>query len=621
MNIKNAFLKIVSSNLFLFMLFTIGFMVWRHGFPVVWNDTGLFKAARVNAYENNAIQYGFIETIVIYYNSIKVILPDIFRDVSQHGFRPIAQLIHFIFSILADTKSIYPSWGQLFVVGTVIGALAVSFKVLASYFIKSQSLIYLSLLLFIFSTPLLSSSWIIYVGIPALVPLFSALSFILYFKILDKPKNVWISYVLLFLILFLTPWYREYMIMVPITIIALEAIRARRVTALIVLMIPLTLHSLYPTYLTHFIYTNQPVKPFFQLGLVNDQLSLGFIRQDVSRHLFNIPSPSFMIILFLIFTVITAVTLYPKIKSRNVNLNDSWDSIIAVILGIIALIGVALVNDEWPYHLALISFLIIGWRVDRRLVVWTIIFVAPFYEVFTTQIHLAYVMMPIAILFCTFLEKYWTVKIFSLGFQKLLRYAFSIAIIIVILDAIANLFAVRHVMKHISFGIEETAKKLQEKIDQRPSVFISNALHADDLKMYLRGDYEILWTIGIGHDRPDKKVDSIKTLSSYVSKNLSSKNIYLLDISYNYREWQRGYFQHPFTVNDHVPTEYLGTIHRTVAEYFMPDPLRYFGNNAFFSFLGPPDLENDFYRGRSSKPLFRRVDAKYDLYKITSLIN
>lgn len=621
--------KIISSNIFLFVLFTIGYMIWRHGAPVVWNDTGLFKAAGVNAYKVKAIELGIIETILIYFNSVKVLLPDLFREVSQHGYRPVAQLLHFIFSIMAHNKSIYPSWGQLFVVGTIIGALAVSFKILVSRFIKSEFLIYLSLILFMLSSPLLSSSWILYVGVPALVPLFSAISFILYFKILDNPKNVWIYYLFLFLTLFISTWYREFIIAVPITMLALETLRTHRITKLSLLSAVLILHSLFPTFFPHLIYPQLTFKPVFQLGLVNEQLSNSYIRQEVSRHLLNIPSPSFLIVLFLIFFIYSIVD-----KGKNYLL------LVSISLGLIGLIGVVSANDEWPYHLLLLSLFILIWKIDYRLSVWTAAFLLPFYKVFTEQIHLAYVMLPLTILFSVLIEHFLNAELFKkdranmsppvrstwgspeeiptafgLGMTKsakllklstnaLLKTSLAIGITIAILDAFANLFAVKTVMTNISFGIENVAKDLQAKITDKPISVISNALHSDDMRLYLKGDYELFWTSNEGHDRPDRVIDTDEKLTRYVNSNFFKKNIFILEI------------QHDYPVPALADNNFRKLLHTTKAEYLMPDPLRHFGNRAFFSFLGPPDLENDFYRGPSSRFFYRLVKADYYLFNI-----
>ena len=109
----------------------------------------------------------------------------------------------------------------------------------------------------------------------------------------------------------------------------------------------------------------------------------------------------------------------------------------------------------------------------------------------------------------------------------------------------------------------------------------------------------------------------VAELLSYRDRN-SNTEIYLLDITQDYLAHKKSYHAHPFVSNPQVSTVELGQLHLTLTEYFMPDPLRWFGNREFFSFLGPPDLENDFYRGPSPAPFFRKVEAEYQLYKVES---
>jgi len=59
-------------------------------------------------------------------------------------------------------------------------------------------------------------------------------------------------------------------------------------------------------------------------------------------------------------------------------------------------------------------------------------------------------------------------------------------------------------------------------------------------------------------------------------------------------------------------------LHLTRSEYFMPDPLRWFGSREYFAFFGPPDLVDDFYYGPSPRHFFGKVEAEYHLYKVTS---
>ena len=70
-----------------------------------------------------------------------------------------------------------------------------------------------------------------------------------------------------------------------------------------------------------------------------------------------------------------------------------------------------------------------------------------------------------------------------------------------------------------------------------------------------------------------------------------------------------------------IKTNQIGEIHETLVDYRLIDPLRYFDNRIFYAFLGPPDLQDDFYYGPSPKFFHGRVHAKYNLYKVSEIVN
>lgn len=621
--------KVFSSNIFIFFLFSLGFVFWRHGYPVVWDDTSVYKLAfhtwKVDGRED------WLTTFRAY------IIPS-FSEVSPSGYRPIGSILQSLFILTID--STYPSWGHLLFVSGFIGGLAVALKIVAERFIKSKAMVFACLLLFMFSSPLAQSNWISYSGIPVLVPLFTCIGLLLYFKIGDNPnKGAWQLCLLTFLVIF-ADLYREFMIALPLTILGMEIVQARRITKLSLVTVVLILFCLYPTAVPHFIFKIygdlagfnietgdlgalrngilMPVKPVFQLGNVHGQLSGALvIREEVSRHLLSIPSPSLLILTFFGFVSLVLVSIQQRIVAGKLNI-EVIIGLIALVLGFVTLAGIAATHAFWPYHCGVLTLILIAWVIDRRLAVWIAVYLGPFYLVYTERLHLAYVLMPLSIVVAAVLEQCWAALPFSGQPRMVVRYGAGIAIAIGVLDACANPFAVQKVMSGISDGVKIVARKISERPSDRRVAIIGNALHVDDLRLYLDAGYQILWTIPTGHDRPHDVVETPQQLEKFLKAKLPTTDVYFLDFKQDYLPRKKSFHQHRFVAGCTANTEDLGSLHLTQAEYFMPDPLRWFGKREYFAFFGPPDLVDDFYYGPSPRPLFGKVEVDYHLYKVTS---
>jgi len=624
-------LRILSSNFLLFILVVAGFSLWRHGYPMVWDDTSIYKIA-VLAWKVGGRE-DFLETFLAY------IIPA-FSQVTAGGYRPISGILMSL-SIL-EIDSMYPNWGHLIFVGCLVGGLAVAFKSVASRFIKSKLIVYVCLILFMFSSPVAQSNWILYSGIPVLIPFFTCIGLMVYFEICEQPKERGSKLWLLALIVIFGTWYREFMIALPLLILGMEIIRARRITKVALLAGVLILFCLFPTFVPYLIFKISafisgyglddiekgalrnglllPLKPIFQLGNVDHQLSGALtIRGEVSRHLLSMPSPSLLIMAFSGFVSLALMKTYRQINTGKLNF-EGVTSASASVIGLVSLAGIASSSAGafWPYHLGILAFILIAWTIDSRLAIWTVVFLAPFYLVYTERVHLAYVMMPVVIVVAALLERCWIAQQFGATLRVLQRFVASIAMIIGVLDASANPIAVQNVMSRISDGIEIVGQEFTEVPLDRPVAIIGNALHVDELRLYLDGGYQILWTVGAGHDRPWDTIETPEQLSRFLKAKLPMGDVYFLDIRQDYLPGKKYYHQHRFVAGCSVRTDDVGLLHVTRVEYFMPDPLRWFGSREFFAFLGPPDLVNDFYYGPSSRPFYGKVEAEYHLYKVTS---
>lgn len=100
----------------------------------------------------------------------------------------------------------------------------------------------------------------------------------------------------------------------------------------------------------------------------------------------------------------------------------------------------------------------------------------------------------------------------------------------------------------------------------------------------------------------------------------AGRPIYFFDLYIKNRVGQRGEDRELFYVRDrNVEMADLGILHKTESSYLFLDPLKYLIPTREITWLGPPDLEFDFYRGLSlvGTPFHREVYAEYHIYKVT----
>jgi hypothetical protein len=92
----------------------------------------------------------------------------------------------------------------------------------------------------------------------------------------------------------------------------------------------------------------------------------------------------------------------------------------------------------------------------------------------------------------------------------------------------------------------------------------------------------------------------------------------LLDCDFQHLPWKTA-DRHPFVHRYAVEIRSLGKLGACSATYPFADPLRHFISPQNVPFLGPPDLVNDFYRGRALDGSWFRneVYSEYHLYEVT----
>jgi hypothetical protein len=95
-------------------------------------------------------------------------------------------------------------------------------------------------------------------------------------------------------------------------------------------------------------------------------------------------------------------------------------------------------------------------------------------------------------------------------------------------------------------------------------------------------------------------------------------DLYLLAIDFDYLPNKLRH-RHAYVHAYDIEKEDLGVVHETIARYPFLDPLRDLIPREYVPFLGAPDLDNDFYRGRArdGRWFSYEVGAEYHLYRVT----
>ncbi|MEC7488697.1 MAG: hypothetical protein VYA17_03820 [Pseudomonadota bacterium] len=371
-----------------------------------------------------------------------------------------------------------------------------------------------------------------------------------------------------------------------------------------------------------------PITPSFLIGSAGAQLTGGLhIRSDVSHHFLSLMAPTLLATTFISF-------FWSHILSNTGNPEAVWQrfcTFMALVLGSVVFFSLLyfLINTQvsapiWVYHLGVITILLMSLSIDIRLFIWIVAFLFPFYLLYTERVHLAYVCMPLVLTVVAVNARCWLIASnLNVLPRKIIKSIIAIGFCVGTADAVTIPIATSNVMTGVADGIKQVATVLGEMHSKKNIDIISNVIHADDLRLFheanLTRNYngpQIYLTVRGGHDGSIKVIDSPRALSDYSRSKSTVKDVYFLDVWHPRLPEKRFYHRHNFVATCAVETGPRQTIHETVVEYPFFDPIRYLDGRRYFAFLGPPDLQDDFYFGPSERTFRGRVYARYDLYKV-----
>ncbi|MCB9771693.1 MAG: hypothetical protein H6754_04025 [Candidatus Omnitrophica bacterium] len=550
---------------------TIFYAFYRSVSPyLVWDDTNWIH---INSHATGFLPFTSFSAIFDKY----LIQP--FAQISQIGYRPFNSVIRLIGSDYFVTPNMLP---QIWFMGIAIieGICAVFIFKLLRRILRTELFALGVLFIFLSSAPVVTSSWIIFAGIQILVPAIICLGLDLYFQIREDKRPQLGLKIALFLTMFFGSFYREFIGVLPLLIIFLEILYQKKITKLLMAAVVSFFHALFPTAMMRIFFHDLPLSPVFKIGLLGERMGGGID-----------------------FFLDPFVLLY-----KSTILINNFYSLIPPLLWMTGLLaGLFLIINEKTRHEIFNKKVIF-------LCVWFLISFLPFLKIYTEQVHLGYSLLPAILILGIVIERF-VLWIRNEGkFKNISLGLLTVILVIIVMDYGANLYGSAKVVYEINRGMNRVAEELKERLPQG-SVVVGNALHVGDIQTYSKNYFTAYYSVSAGVPWPQFVVSEKSDLQALAKTQ--GHDIYFLSMDFDYPLDKVGYHRHKFVYDDNVGKEYLGKIEQTVVEYLYIDPFKRLTARPFISFMGPPDLENDFYRGpcRNGKPFCREVYVEYHLYK------
>lgn len=616
----------------LWVAVSTGFFFWRLPVSLIWCDTVVVTN---NLYEEpNPIIWRNPGTLTwIVHNS--------FYDVGADGYRPLSRMVFWtgtaLFSDLDSPSNLYFA-----MVGMLFGALAVSFFLVARRFLHSETAALFAVFIFLFSTPVVTGAWNVVCGIQALVPLMICLGLLCYWKVTDSSKHKNWYMAGLCAVLFIGPWFREFIGLLPLLIIFLEAQRVRRPTFIMILAGLFFLHSVFPAAIVKFtVYPDLPVYPVFAMGHLGHQVAASIatdrvfsisrlvseLRWGTIYHFLTL-YPSSLFILSLIAFLLPTIRLVPTLIPFSRRISNRQRRFISIPLAIgmfpsflFLLAGIcgyfATFKQEWLLLWVFAGFVCFAVYQNLFLACWLLLFLMPFLKIFTEQVHLAYALLPASIIIAVAVDELQRSVRFPGFMFTAARYALYSVVALAIADHSLNPYNSYRVVQSINDGIIKMAGWFSSNVPAG-SIVVTNVLHGEDIRLFSNGHIKVLWTVRAGIPRDKDAVDEPSMLEELLKENHTKRDVYFLDVDFDYALEKVDYHSHRYVRNRSVGMSEIGRVHTTQVRYPFIDPLKEWVPRSYIAFLGAPDLENDFYRGpaQNGAPFMREVYAEYYIHKV-----
>jgi hypothetical protein len=570
------------------------------------------------------------------------IVKDSFGDQGSSAYRPLSALIsHFASEVFRGRFLNMLTWYCL--VGLIHGATVCSVFFVARRFVADVRWAYLAAFLFAFSAPNITAAWVVGAGIQAIVTLVVCSGLLLYWRVAERRNHYrWAAAGLCVLMLF-GPWFREFIGILTVLVMFEELRRNRRPTWLMGVAGLCLLHALFPTTLIKYAFSvDLPLRSIFGMGSLAETLDapivwqgdlVGWLRAQFNAvrwlagwHFIVLLPPSLLILVVVSFFVESIRDLTRSIPSHlNRNAHSaklgkaSLKAAVLPLLYAALLIGLKCFKGDWHTIgvFLCLGLAVVALKQSAFLAVWFLLAFLPFLKVYTEPVHLAYAMVPASIVVAAAVEKLWNLTSGVRRPVRAARFAMAAILVTTIGDHALTLYGSYRVVTGSYNGIMRVADWFRENTPSG-SVVIGNAVHTADVRLFSKGHLTAYRTAGPSSD--PQIVMTPRQLETLLAKNFDQHDVYLLDMDYEFPSNKSWYHSHRFVENKGIAKKDLGKIHVTRVRYPFLDPLRNLIEQPYITFLGPPDLENDFFHGRARNRRFQHYESRveYHVYKVTS---
>lgn len=557
-------------ELLLFLAVFGAYLLWRSPGDLVWDDS---PSVCENVYELNG-RYSFSSPQLL-----SAIFREAFGQVNPDGYRPLNWVVRRL-GLACFPDPAASTLPFLLINGALAGCLAVSFFRLARRFTPTPVGAGFAVLLFLVTTPVLTGLLVLFTGIQILVPLLMCLALNAYFRVVERGGLL--PGLALALVLFVGPWYREFLGITALLVLFAEAQRGRWRSGVALLAVLGFAHALFPTALWHLtIFPDLPLQAVYRLGELGRQ---------VSRRTADAP------------LLLQLVSALPGLHWR-------------IFLDLFGILPPTLcLAAAWGWWLP-------TWRggtpaVPRGLGLFLLFFFLvtflPFLKVFKEQVHLTYCLLPA----CIFLAASGEALVRTLATAPRIRAAAAALLVVGAADLCINPFVVRAATLRCYEAIRDVAA-FCERTMPPGSVLLANPHHARDVELFCRGRFTCYYTALTSGNFP-KWVQDVADLRALTARE-AGKAMFCLEARLPAHADQLGADRGHWAVHgSHLDLEPHGRIKRVCFRYPVLDPFKLLLPTRNVSWPSSPDLEFDYYRGPSLNRRWwlREVSVNYFFYRV-----
>jgi hypothetical protein len=250
------------------------------------------------------------------------------------------------------------------------------------------------------------------------------------------------------------------------------------------------------------------------------------------------------------------------------------------------------------------------------LAVWFLLFFLPFFKVYREQVHLAYPVVPMSVVFAALMRDMTDMlRTFKISSP---RWIFAALLALVIGDHALNVYGSFMVVNGMNNGITRVADWIKNNTAPR-SIFVCNSGGQGMEILFHSGNYfEPCWQDPLVYpSRNAARASTEEGMARMIDEEKGRRKIYLLDSSYDIRGMSVC-FCHKYLRGFNFRVKKLGRVHTTRVFYPFLDPLKHFVPYEYISFLSSPDLQTEFYTGpaQDGSLFLREFHVNYDIYEV-----